>query len=160
MHVLGADLEGGAGVAVPHALTHAGGLRLGQLDAVQAQPGQALQVREDRLHEHVFHLHALGAVGDDQAVRPEEAQAALLEVLGDLPHRTVAVLQGDPPEVDPKRLQTAEVGRQAAEELLQDLVVDEEQRAAATTDRRLVQRQIELAQRRKARQERQQQRPT
>lgn len=155
MYVLGADLEGGSGVTISHALTHAGSLRLGQLDAVQAQPSKTLQVREDRLHEYVFHLHALGAVGDDQAVRPEKTQTAKLEVLGDLSHRTIAVLQGNPPEVDPERLQTAEVRRQAAEELLQDLIVDEEQRATATTDRRFVQRQIELAQRRKTRQERQ-----
>lgn len=158
MYVLGADLQGGAGVTISHAFTHAGGLRLGQLDAVQAQPGETLKVGEDRLHEHVFHLHALCAIGDDQAVRPEKAQAAQLEVLGDLSHRAVAVLQGDPPEVDPERLQTAKVRRQAAEELLQDFVIDEEQRAAAAADRRFVQRQVELAQRRETRQERQQQR--
>lgn len=111
-------------------------------------------MREDRLHEHVFHLHTLGAVGDDQAVRPEEAQAAQLEVLGDLSHGTITVLQGDPPEVDSERLQTAEICCQAAEELLQDLVVDKEQRAAAAADRRFVQRQVELAQRRKTCQKR------
>jgi len=37
---------------------------------------------------------------------------------------------------------------------VQNLVVDEEQRAAAAADRRFVQRQIELAQRRETRQER------
>lgn len=158
MHVFGADFQGGAGITIAHALADTGGLRLGKLDAVQAQPGEALQMREDRLHEHVLHLHPLGAVGDNQTVRPEEAQTAELEILGDLPHRPVAVLQSDPPKVDPERLQTAKVRRQAAEELLQYLVVDEEQRAAAAADRRLVQRQVELAQRRETRQERQQQR--
>lgn len=155
VHVLGADLQGGAGVTIAHALTDAGGLHLGELDAVQAQPGEALQMREHRLHEYVLHLHPLGAVGDDQAVRSEEAQAAELEILGDLPHRPIAVLQCDPPEVDAERLQAAKMCRQAGEELLQDLVVDEEQGAAAAADCRLVQRQIELAQRCEARQERQ-----
>lgn len=155
VHVLGADLQGGAGVTIAHALTYAGGLHLGELDAVQAQPGEALQMREHRLHEYVLHLHPLGAVGDDQAVRSEEAQAAELEILGDLPHRPIAVLQCDPPEVDAERLQAAKMCRQAGEELLQDLVVDEEQGAAAAADCRLVQRQIELAQRCEARQERQ-----
>lgn len=111
-------------------------------------------MRKDCLHKHVLHLHSLSAVGDDQTDRPEKAQAAQLEVLGDLPHRAIAVFQSDPPKIDPERLQTAKMRRQTAEELLQYLVIDEKQRAAATADRRLVQRQVELAQRRKTRQER------
>lgn len=145
MHVLGADLQAGTRITVAHAFTHTGSLRFREFDPIQAQPGQALQVREDRLHEYVFHLHPLGAVGDDQAVRSQEAQAAELQVLGDLSHRPVAVLQGHSPEVDPERLQAAEVRRQAAEEVLQNFVVDEEEGAAAAADRRLVQRQVELA---------------
>lgn len=84
-------------------------------------------MREDRLHKHVLHLHSLSAVGDNQAVHPQEAQAAELQVLRDLSHRSVAVFQSHSPKIDPERLQAAEVRRQAAEELLQDLVVDEKQ---------------------------------
>lgn len=146
MHVFGTDFQSGAGVTITHALADTGGLRLGKLDAVQAQPSEALQMREDCLHEHVLHLYPFGAVGDNQAICPEKAQAAQLEILGNLPHRAVAVLQSDPPKVNPERLQTAKMRRQAAEKLLQYLVVDEEQRAAAAADRRLIQRQVELAQ--------------
>lgn len=92
-------------------------------------------MRKDCLHKHVLHLHSLSAVSDDETVRPEEAQTAQLEIFGNLPHRSIAVLQSDPPKVDPERLQTAKMRRQTAEELLQYLVVDEEQRAAAATDR-------------------------
>jgi len=102
VHVFGTDLQGSAGITIAHAFAHTGGLRLSKLDAIQAQPSEILQMREDRLYEHMLHLYPLGAIGDNQAVRPEKTQAAQFEVLGDLTHCSIAVLKGHPPEVDPE----------------------------------------------------------
>jgi len=102
VHVLSADLQGSAGITIAHAFAHTGGLRLGKFDAIQAQPSKILQMRENRLYKHVLHLYPLGAVGDNQAIRPEEAQSAQFEMLGDLPHRSIAVLESHSPEVDPE----------------------------------------------------------
>lgn len=144
--VLGADLEARAGITIPHALADARRLGVGELDTVEAQPGEILDVGEYRLQKHVLHLDLLRAVGDDEAVRLDEAQVAELEALRYVSHRSLGVLEADPPEVDPQRLQTPEVRRQRTEEALEDLVVDEEQGAAAAADLRLVEGQVELAQ--------------
>ena len=104
VHVFGADLQRRTWEPISHAFSNTRSLALRQVHSVQTEPRQILKVREDRLDEHVLHLHLLRAVGDDQSVRLEETQVAQLQVFRDLSHRLLAVLQRDSPEIDPQGL--------------------------------------------------------
>ena len=104
MHVLGANLQRRTWEPISHAFSNARSLALRQVHPVQTEPGQVLKVRQDRLNEHVLHLHLLRAVGHDQSVRLQETQVAQLQVFRDLSHRLLAVLQRDSPEIDPQGL--------------------------------------------------------
>lgn len=69
VHVFGADLQRSTWEPISYAFPDTGSLALSQIHSVQAEPSQVLKMSQDRLHEHVLHLHLLRAVGHDQSIR-------------------------------------------------------------------------------------------
>lgn len=69
VHVFGTDLQRGAREPISNTFPDTGSLRFREIHTIQTEPRQVLQMGQDRLHEYVFHLHLLRAVGHDQSIR-------------------------------------------------------------------------------------------